>query len=195
MITLETPRLLLRKGVLSDWPAMYRNLWRHPESARYMLWNVTTDEADAPARMERTIAFQTAHPYAWQICEKATGQAIGFAGLEERGDGLWEDGGVALGPDFTGRGYGTEVLNALVDFAHWELGASTFLCSCRTANIASHRLQMRCGFRFSHTEERTDPHTGQPYTLEFNTLSLDSLTVKRYTILEESPCQISDGKP
>ena len=57
---METKDLILGKARLSDWKAMYENVWSHPESARYMLWSVTTSEADARSRMERTIAFQKA---------------------------------------------------------------------------------------------------------------------------------------
>lgn len=40
---LETKDLVLDKARLEDWEAMYRNVWRHPESARYMKWSVTAD--------------------------------------------------------------------------------------------------------------------------------------------------------
>lgn len=171
-VQLETKDLLLRKAVQKDWHAMYRNLWRHAESARYMLWDVTEREADAPARMQRTIAFQRRHPDTWLVVEKATGQAIGFAGLEPLAPGVYEDGGIALGPAFVGRGYGRQVLLALVEYARGKPGAKQFVASCRAQNTASRRLQLACGFAFDHAEPRTDPRTGEAYTLEYYTLSL-----------------------
>lgn len=47
--------------------------------------------------------------------EKSSGQAIGFAGMEEMEPGVYEDMGIALGPDFVGRGYGKQIVNAMVD--------------------------------------------------------------------------------
>jgi len=165
---LETKDLIIKKGEQSDWRDMYYNLWRHEESARYMLWDVTTSEEDAKARMERTVAFEQSHPYAWLVYEKASGQAIGFAGLEILEEGVCGETGVAFGPDFVGKGYGKQVLNALVDFAKEELGAKKFISCCRKANVPSHKVQMACGFTFSHYEEMTDPRNGEPYTLEYN---------------------------
>lgn len=165
---LETKDLIIKKGGLKDWRDMYYNLWCHSESAKYMLWNVTTSEEDARARMERTVAFEAEHDYAWLVYEKRSGQAIGFAGLEELEPGVWGETGIAIGPAFTRRGYGKQILNALTDFARDEKGAKKFVACCRTANTVSHKLQMSCGFQYSHSEEKVDPRNGEAYTLEYN---------------------------
>lgn len=161
----ETNRLILRKAVLSDWEQMWRNVWYHGETARYMLWSVTQSEAEAKERMERTIAFQQNH-HAWLVIEKESGEAIGFAGLREE-DGVCEDTGIAVGPGYVGRGYGTEILNELVRIAKEELDARAFLASCRSENEASRKMILRCGFRFSNAEPRVDRRNGEEYSLEF----------------------------
>ena len=87
--------------------------------------------------------------------------------MKEVEPGVYEDTGVALGPEYVGKGYGTQVLNALVEEAR-RVGARRFIASCRKANLASHNLQLTCGFVFTHEEERVDPRDGQPYVLEFS---------------------------
>lgn len=164
---LETKDLIIKRGEQKDWKDMYYNLWRHAESAKYMLWNVTTSEEDAQIRMEKTIAFEETHPYCWLVYEKASGQAIGFAGMIEIEDGVYEDTGIALGPDFVGKGYGKQILNAMVDFAQDELGAKKMVLSYRSQNIASERLQESCGFTYSHSEEKVDPRNGESYVLKY----------------------------
>lgn len=164
---LETKDLIIKKGEQKDWKDMYYNLWRHAESAKYMLWNVTTSEEDAQIRMEKTIAFEETHPYCWLVYEKASGQAIGFAGMIEIEDGVYEDTGIALGPDFVGKGYGKQILNAMVDFAQDELGAKKMVLSYRSQNIASEKLQESCGFTYSHSEEKVDPRNGESYVLKY----------------------------
>lgn len=164
---LETKDLIIKQAEQKDWKDIYHNLWRHAESAKYMLWNVTTSEEEAQARMERTIAFEKEHPYCWFVYEKSSGQAIGFAGMEEIQPGIYEDMGVALGPDFVGKGYGKQILNAMVDYAKNELGAKKMILSARSQNIASKKLQEACGFIYSHSEDRKDPRTGEDYVLEF----------------------------
>lgn len=205
---IETKDLIIKKGQQTDWKDMYYNLWRHEESAKYMLWDVTTSEEEAIKRMERTVAFEVTHPYAWLVYEKKTSQAIGFAGLEilkedpcrktdgiETGDReveeeaeqeikheieqeieqeVEQDGivcgetGIAFGPEFVGKGYGKQVLNALTDFAKFKLGAKKFISCCRTVNVPSHKVQMACGFTFSHFEDKIDPRNNEPYVLEYN---------------------------
>ena len=164
---IETNDLILRQAEFDDWRDMYGNVWSREETARYMLWPVTRSEEDAKDRMERTIAYQQKNPTAYIVCERTTGKAIGFAGMKEIEPGVYEDCGVALGPGYVGRGYGKQILSALVDTAFNAFGAHKFICSCRSENEASRRLQLTCGFTFSHTEDRVDPRNDTPYILEF----------------------------
>ena len=106
---METKDLLLAKARFEDWADMYRNVWSRPETARYMLWQVTTSEEEAKTRMERTISWQSSHDV-WTVYEKSSGQAIGWAGLAELSPGVWQETSIALGPDFVGRGFGRQIL-------------------------------------------------------------------------------------
>ena len=101
---IETEDLILKKAVHEDWKDMYYNLWRHEESAKYMLWEVTKSEEKAIERIEKSIEFMKKNKYALFIYEKKTGKAIGFVGMKEIEPGVYEDTGVALGPEFVGKG-------------------------------------------------------------------------------------------
>ena len=101
------------------------------------------------------------------VYEKSSGQAIGFAGMTEIEPGVFEDIGIALGPDFVGKGYGKQIVNAMVDYAKNELHAKKMVLSYRSQNIASKKLQEACGFTYSHSEDRVDPRTNEPYVVEF----------------------------
>lgn len=79
---METKDLLLGKAKYEDWESIYRNVWSRPETAKYTLWKVTTDEEGAREWIKRSIAWQENHD-AWLVYEKASGQAVGFAGIEE----------------------------------------------------------------------------------------------------------------
>ena len=159
---IETPRLLLAKGRFRDWKDMYDNVWSHPETAQYMYWSVTEDPADAPARMQRTIGFQAAHD-GWNVYEKLSGQAIGFANLDQVDGETCEEGGIALGPDFVRKGYGTEILQALIERARLVYGAKRFLCSARAQNTASRRLIEAFGFREIDIRYEIDERNGSTY--------------------------------
>ena len=163
----ETTDLILRKAVMDDWKDMFENIWSHPESAKYMVWNVTHTKDAAKARMERTIAYQKAHDYHWTVVEKTSGQAIGWGGMESRSDGIWSETGIAIGPAFVGKGYGKQILNFLTDYARDHLGAKRFIACCNKENAVSRNLQLGCGFIFTHSEEVIHPRDHIPYTLEY----------------------------
>lgn len=167
---LETRDLILDKGRPEDWNAMYRNVWRHPESARYMMWRVTEREEDAPDRMRRTIEFQKTHD-TYLVYLKDTGEAIGFAGVEQVSPTTWEEGGICLGPDFVGRGFGKQILQCLIRYVR-ELGAQEFIASAREQNAASRALITSLGFTQFAAEEKVDGRDGSTYTYLRYKLSL-----------------------
>ena len=168
---IETPDLILKQAVFEDWQDLYVNVWRHPETARYMLWDVTESEEAARDRMRRTLRWQAEHPYFLDVYSKVDGRAIGYAGMQEIAPGIWEEGGVALGPDYVGRGYGGQILDALIRTA-FSLGAREFRASCREQNERSHRLILSRGFRPAGEESCVDPRNGETYTLLHFVLSV-----------------------
>ena len=52
---IETSDLILDKAKFSDWSEMYKNVWIHSESAKYMMWKVTTNVNDAKIKIQKTI--------------------------------------------------------------------------------------------------------------------------------------------
>lgn len=159
---LETRNLTLDKAKQEDWAAMYRNVWSHWESAKYMMWSVTQCQEDAPERMRRTIEFQKSHN-TYLVYLKVTGEAVGFAGVEQTSPTVWEEAGICLGPDYVGQGYGKQILQCLVDYAK-SLGAEEFVCYAREQNAASRALIASLGFVQVGAEEKVDERDGSAYT-------------------------------
>ena len=79
---------------------------------------------------------------------------------------VYEDTGIAIGPDYTGKGYGKQTLRLLMERAA-SLGAREFICSARSQNAASKALIASCGFSYCDTQKRTDPRDQSTYKLEF----------------------------
>ena len=163
----ETKDLLLRKGCLKDWQDMYRNIWRHKSSAKYMVWDVTDSEEAAMRRMERTVDYQAARDHHWTVVEKASGEAIGWAGVEVLEPGVCGETGVAIGPDFTGKGYGKQILNVLTEYGRDVLGAKRFVACCRKENLPSQKVLKACGFSYTHSQEVMHPRDHVPYVLDY----------------------------
>lgn len=159
---IETKSLFLEKAKFSDWKEMYQNVWSHPESAQYMMWNITTSEEDAKIRIEKTIAFQKEHD-TYLVYEKSTGKAIGFAGVEKMEPYIYEEAGICLGPDYVGKGYGKQILQGLIQYCREKYGAKEFVYSTREENIASNQLAKSFGFTMISSVPKTDSKDGHCY--------------------------------
>ena len=163
-MVLETRDLILGKAKYEDWEAMYHNVWSRPETAAYMAWTVAADEQEARERMRRTITWQKDHD-SWQVYEKGSGQAIGFAGIEELRPKVYQDTGIALGPAYVGRGFGKQILWLLMEYCV-SLGGTVFYYSARSGNLAAKALALSCGFIYQYAEQKTDLRSGELYKLE-----------------------------
>lgn len=161
---IETKDLILDKAKFTDWVGMYHNVWSHPESARYMLWNVTTSEDEARIRIQKTIEFQKIHD-TYVVYEKASGMPIGFAGVEELEPHIYGETGICLGPGYVRKGFGKQILQALIQYCKNNFGATEFIYSTREKNEASKRLAVSQGFSIIASEPKIDRRDGQPYNL------------------------------
>lgn len=80
-------------------------------------------------------SFNKIEKYTFLVYLRETGEPIGNAGMRDSGDGLlYEETGIALGPDFVRKGYGRQILNALTDEAR-RIGATKFLASLETSRL------------------------------------------------------------
>ena len=159
---LETKDLILDKAKVSDWEAMYRNVWSRPEIGTYTQWRISPNEDDAKERILKTIEFQKHHD-TYFVYEKAGGTPIGFAGVEKVSPTVYEEAGICLGPDHVGKGYGKQILRCLMDYCKRKYGATEFLYTAREGNTASHALARSMGFREIAVEQREDQQDGRCY--------------------------------
>lgn len=163
---IETKDLILRQGTADDWQDLYRNLWSREEVFRYMFKAPCSSEEHAAAR---TAAYSVMHEEVkteFFVCEKASGQAVGIAGIKELRPGKWTVTDVAIGPNFQGRGYGKQIVTALLNLA-FELGATAVSYDCFTQNLASKQLALSCGFAYSHSEEAELMKDGEKVILDY----------------------------
>ena len=170
---METEDIILGKAKYEDWRSIYRNVWSRPETAEYMVWKVTADEDGARERIRRTIAWQETHD-AWLVYERGSGQAIGFAGVEETEPRIFHETGIALGPEYVGRGYGKQILRLLMEYCI-SLDGQEFYYSTRAGNLASRALALSCGLTYQYSERRTDQRSGKTYELEIYKKNLESI--------------------
>jgi RimJ/RimL family protein N-acetyltransferase len=76
------------------------------------------------------------------------GLPVGACGIATHDDAAPEIG-YWLGTKFWNRGYGTEAVRALIDFAFTELGHDSLSAGARVTNPASRRILEKCGFQWT----------------------------------------------
>ena len=167
---LITPNLVLRKARDGDLDSIWQNVWSDGRIAGTMLWKVTETREDAVQRLERTKNYQASND-AFFVCLKETDEPIGFAGLRETAPGEFEETGICIAVRFQKRGFGREVLGALVDLAFRRLGGHRFIYGCFHENTASAAVCKSCGFVYTHSEKAVRDWDGYEYLCDFYELT------------------------
>ena len=145
MPVLQTSRLLCRPLTENDW-TFFLTLQKDPDVMRFV--------ADTRTEEEIRIAFNSRLPE-WSpgsphwlclvLCDKASEAPLGVTGYIHENNECAEVG-FLLAPEAQGKGYGTESLHAVCDFA-FTTGGLHRLTACVTAgNEASRRLLEKVGF-------------------------------------------------
>lgn len=163
--TLETPNLILRKARRDDVDAIWKNVWCDDEISKWMIWQTTRTREEAEARIERTIKYQSEN-YAYFVCLKSTDEPIGFAGIVEINDGIFEESGICIAQKCQSRGYAKEVVRALESLIFNELGGIKFIYTCFNNNVRSKKVCQALGFEYFDNVKKTREWDGYEYTLD-----------------------------
>ena len=150
---IETKDLILRQGRDTDWSDLSRNLWRQESVFQFLFSRASPTEE---AARQKTMAYVQMHREVsteFFVIEKSTTQAIGIAGIKQITPGIYTVTDIALGPSFTGRGYGKQILTALAELAFYHYHASELFYCCFQQNQISRKLALSCGFQYIRSEE------------------------------------------
>lgn len=147
--TLHTDRLLLRPFTSEDTKDVFDCWESDPDVAKYMFWTSHND-------IEKTrewIAFEIGqiekeYWYRFAIVLKETNELIGTALIyfEEEVD-CWEIG-YNLGKEYWSKGYTTEAMKRVMEFAIEELGISQIVGRYAKENPASGNVMKKLGFQY-----------------------------------------------
>lgn len=145
MTELTTRRLTCAQLVASDWP-FFLALQQHPQVMRFV--------ADRRSESEIRTAFDSRLPRwspgdAHWLCllvRDAQGVALGITGYIHR-DTDCAEVGFLFAPESQGKGYGSESLRAVCDYAFGKGGIRRLTATVTAGNMASRRMLEKLGFR------------------------------------------------
>lgn len=138
---LETQRLLLRPFREGDGKEVFECCENDPEVAKYMFWRSRSDVRESIAWVKMEVGrIEQDDRYRFAFVEKTSGNLIG-TGLVyyENEISSWETA-YNLGQKYWGKGYATEGVKRILEFAKNELGIKEIAGRHAKENIASENI-------------------------------------------------------
>ena len=153
---LQTKRLLLRAWKESDAEALYKYA-RNPNVGPIAGWPPHTSVENSREIIKTVLSA----PETYAVVLKETGEAVGSVGImtarSEIKSAQMTDNeceiGYWIGEPYWGQGLIPEAVNELLRYAFEDLGKTTVWCGYYDGNEKSKRVQEKCGFVYSHTED------------------------------------------
>jgi RimJ/RimL family protein N-acetyltransferase len=145
---IETPRLLFRPFRSEDAAVVFP--WMTDgEIQRYMPTGQDYTMEQVEARVARYMAHQEKYGYSrWLMFDRATGEAIGDAGLLYLPATQETELGYRLTKPWWGKGLATETAVAWLQHAFGELGLPEVIAFSHPDNVGSVRVMQKSGFEF-----------------------------------------------
>lgn len=146
---IETDRLLLREIQETDTNDIFNCWMQDEEVSRYMCWKASSDIAEAKSFVGFELGqLENEKWNRWIIVLKATGEIIGTCLVfynEDDDESHW-DISYNLGRKYWGKGYVTEAMKSVMEFAEHALGMEECITAYAKVNISSANVLHKLGF-------------------------------------------------
>ncbi|MEG0693171.1 MAG: GNAT family N-acetyltransferase [Oscillospiraceae bacterium] len=149
-IILETNRLILRQFEMNDAQATFDNWCSKDNVSKYMRWKTHQSIEETKSMIGKWIeGYKDERSYHWIIVNRQTQAPIGTIGLfivnEFDMCGVF---GYCLDDVEWGKGYTTEALNAVLEFAFEQVGFNRIEAEHSVNNPASGKVMQKVGMTF-----------------------------------------------
>lgn len=161
-VMLESSRLVLRKAIMEDAPAMFRNWASDPEVTKYLTWppHASVEVTERILR-EWTRGYVNEEVYQWMIVLKEEGdEPIGSicAMLRREDTGCFEIG-YCMGKKWWHKGLMSEALGTVIHFLFDQVGALRVEARHDPRNPRSGGVMRKCGMRLEGTLRQAGRNT------------------------------------
>ena len=148
MPTLETPRLILRRIVMSDAKDIFAYSCDE-EVARHVLWSAQKSISEAKDYCRFMMRkYKYDEPSSWGIIEKKTGRLVGTIGfMDYSEDNNSVEVGYSLAHWLWNGGYMTEALSRVIGYTFENMDINRIEAQHELANPSSGRVMEKCGMK------------------------------------------------
>lgn len=148
---IESERLILRRFEIVDAEELFAGYINQPEFLYYANKEPQTLDGVKSYLNHVTQKYNDGEYFNWVITQREDGKIVGAINLKPN----HEDDSVmfsyAIDNRFTGKGYMTEALTKVKEYALDKLKVSRFVGGCVTKNIASKKVMEKCGLKHEKT--------------------------------------------
>lgn len=156
-LTIDTPRLILRKAQLEDAEMMFRNWASNPEVTKYLTWPPhESAEVTKEIIANWVKSYEKDDYYHWMIVLKQTNEPIGSLLSSIIGRAESAHIGYCIGKAWWHQGIMSEALNAVMHFLFNEIGFHRIESMHDPNNPNSGKVMMKCGMTYEGTHRQAD---------------------------------------
>ena len=150
---IETKRLLLRKFVIEDADAMFRNWASDKEVTKFLTWSAYTSSETAMWVLDEwAVSYKKPDYYQWAIVLKDIKEPIGSISvvkIDEKTE--MAEIGYCIGRSWWNQGITSEALRAVIDFMFDQVGANRIQAKHDVNNPHSGMVMKKCGMKYEGT--------------------------------------------
>ncbi len=160
MAVLETNRLIIRDEKESDLNEMHR-LWSDKNTMYYLDDILMNNIEETAENLKIGIANSDGHYFC--ICDKAAGHYLGNIGYtitDTTPFGKIVHMGYLLLPEYHGKGYMTEAVKKVIEFAFANDDCVRITTGCYKENVASYKVMEKSGFKKEGERIKAQYHDG-----------------------------------
>lgn len=156
-VTLETPRLLLRRASTEDALPMFRNWASDSRVTEFLTWpTYKTPETAIPVLTDWADSYKKDDFYQWMIVLKELGEPIGTISVVGQNPKVASaEIGYCIGSRWWHRGIMTEALGAVMDFLFDQVGMERIEARHDVENPHSGGVMIKCGMKYEGTSRRS----------------------------------------
>ena len=156
-VTIETPRLILRRARPEDAEGMFRNWANDKDVTKYLTWPPhETIEVTKSVVASWVASYEKEDYYHWMIVLKEIDEPIGSLLASTVGRAQCAHIGYCIGKAWWHRGIMSEALQAVMDFLFDEVGYHRIESLHDPNNPHSGAVMRKCGMRYEGTLRQAD---------------------------------------
>lgn len=148
---LKTKRLILRPIQFEDWQELFYGLRNQPEFLYYANKKRASKKQQKQSLENIAEKYKNLDYYNWVLTQKTDGKIVGQIVLKVMEVNQCVEFSYATDNRFCGKGYMTEALDCIINFAINKIKVQRIQGGCATQNIASKKVMQKCNMNFEGT--------------------------------------------